>query len=67
VVPAVLEFEGKAGRSYTLERMTGADGSEWQEVQAIGPVAADGAVEVTDSGAPVDRGIYRLQVVLVGP
>ena len=67
VSPATLEFNGKAGRSYTLERMVGASGSEWQEVQVIGPVAADGVVQVTDAGAPVNRGIYRLQVYLAQP
>jgi len=63
VSPAVLEFDGKAGRSYTLERMTGSGGTEWQEVQSIGPVAADGEVQITDSGAPQILGIYRLQIM----
>ncbi|MCW1912303.1 putative Ig domain-containing protein [Luteolibacter sp. GHJ8] len=63
VSPAMLEFNGKAGRSYTLERMVGGLGSEWQEVQAIGPVSADGAVQITDPAAPTSRGIYRLQIM----
>jgi regulation of enolase protein 1 (concanavalin A-like superfamily) len=67
VSPAVFAFHGKAGRSYTLERMTGASGNEWQEVQSIGPVVADGEVQTTDPGAPLNRGIYRLQVHLVQP
>ena len=65
--PVVLEFHGKAGRSYTVERMTGTDPGEWQEVQAIGPLAVDGAVQVSDAGAPLNRGIYRLHIHLAQP
>jgi regulation of enolase protein 1 (concanavalin A-like superfamily) len=64
--PTVFEFNGKSGRSYSLERMASDDGSEWTQVQATGTFATDGPRQMTDPAPPVDRGIYRLQINLIG-
>ena len=64
--PAVFEFNGKAGRTYTLELMASTDGSEWTEVQSTGPLATDGTRQITDPAPPAGRGIYRLQINLIG-
>ncbi|WP_035603463.1 LamG-like jellyroll fold domain-containing protein [Haloferula sp. BvORR071] len=63
VAPVVLAFEGKTGKSYTVERMA-AVANAWQEVQSLGPITTDGTVQVTDSTAPAEQGIYRLQIHL---
>ena len=61
--PAVFQFEGRAGRSYRLERMVGTDASEWQQVQSMGPLPANGSQQISDPAAPASTGIYRLQVI----
>jgi hypothetical protein len=63
VSPAVFQFQGRAGRTYLLERMIGQDGSEWEQVRTIGPLAANGSQQTTDPSPPAGSGIYRLQVV----
>ena len=63
--PAVFEFNGKAGRSYALERMTSLTG-EWTQIQSTGTLSVDGTQQITDPAPPVGRGIYRLQINLVG-
>jgi regulation of enolase protein 1 (concanavalin A-like superfamily) len=64
--PAVFEFDGKAGRTYALERMVSDDGGEWEQVQSTGTFAADGARQMTHPASPAGRGIYRLQISLTG-
>jgi regulation of enolase protein 1 (concanavalin A-like superfamily) len=64
--PAVFEFNGKAGRSYALERMVSDDGSEWEQVQSTETFALDGMRQMTDSISPAGHGIYRLQIHLTG-
>lgn len=61
--PAVFQFQGRAGRTYFLERMISEDGSQWQQVQSTGPLSSNGSQQMTDPGAPAGVGIYRLQVV----
>ncbi|MEK7951417.1 LamG-like jellyroll fold domain-containing protein [Luteolibacter soli] len=64
--PAVFQFNGKAGRSYALERMVTTSGSEWTQVQTTGTFAVDGTQQITDPSPPAGRGIYRLQINLIG-
>ena len=66
IAPAVFEFNGKAGRSYALERMISDDGNEWEQVQSTGTFATDGPRQVTHSASPAGAGIYRLQINLTG-
>jgi hypothetical protein len=61
--PAVFEFQGRAGRTYVLERKVAADSREWEQVQSTGLVPSNGIRQITDATAPADSGIYRLQVI----
>lgn len=63
VSPAVFQFQGRAGRTYLLERMVTQDGSEWEQVKSVGPLPANGQQQLTDPAPPAKLGIYRLQVV----
>jgi hypothetical protein len=66
--PALFEFHGKMGRSYSLERLVSWEASEWEQIQTVGPLVTDGNQQVTDPAPPSDRGIYRLEInVLANP
>lgn len=56
VVPA------KAGRTYTLQRRADLSSGSWSDVLAIGPVAADGDLTLTDPAATGDAGFYQVVV-----
>ena len=53
---------GKAARSYVLERQSTLGTGPWTPVDSVGPLAADGPVNLSDSSPPPGSGFYRLQV-----
>jgi autotransporter-associated beta strand protein len=59
VVPA------KTGRTYTLQHRSDLSSGTWADVLAIGPVATDGDLMLTDAAATGKAGFY--QVVVSGP
>ena len=64
--PAVFSFDGKAGRIYSLERTANSAFTDWQGVQTVGPLSADGPQQLGDPSPLLDRGIYRLRIELPG-
>jgi hypothetical protein len=61
------DVQGKAGRIYILERsVTLADGG-WTNVTGIGPLVADGPVNLSDPAAPSGKAFYRVAVSLPAP
>jgi regulation of enolase protein 1 (concanavalin A-like superfamily) len=62
--PARFEFNGKAARTYSLERAASLDSGEWQQIESVGPLTTDGIIQVTDPAPLPDRGFYRLQIGL---
>ena len=61
VVPA------KTGRIYTLQRRSDLSSGTWSDVLAIGPVAADGDLALTDAAAAGDKGFYQVVVESASP
>ena len=53
---------GKKDRSYVMERSTAPGNVDWTNVGTVGPLQADGPVELTDSAPPPQSGFYRLRV-----
>jgi hypothetical protein len=53
---------GKAARSYVLERQTTLGTGPWTPVDSVGPLAVDGPVNLSDSSPPPGSGFYQLQV-----
>jgi hypothetical protein len=53
---------GKKDRSYVMERSTAPGNVDWTNVGTVGPLGADGPVELTDSAPPPQSGFYRLRV-----
>ena len=64
VSPALFEFDGKVGRTYSLERLVSLENSEWEQIQTVGPLVTGGPRQMTDPSPPPARGIYRLQISL---
>jgi hypothetical protein len=61
VVPA------RTGRTYTLQRRSDLGSGTWSDVLAIGPVAADGDLTLTDAAAAGDKGFYQVVVESASP
>ena len=61
VVPA------KTGRIYTLQHRSDLGSGTWSDVVAIGPVAADGDLTLTDAAAAGDKGFYQVVVESASP
>jgi hypothetical protein len=57
-----LTADGKAGRSYVMERSTAPGTDAWVSVGTVGPLVAPGPVELTDPAPPPNAGFYRLRV-----
>jgi hypothetical protein len=53
---------GKKDRSYVMERSTAPGNVDWTNVGTVGPLGADGPVELTDFAPPPQSGFYRLRV-----
>ncbi|MGJ8642408.1 MAG: choice-of-anchor tandem repeat GloVer-containing protein [Luteolibacter sp.] len=53
---------GKAGRTYVLERNPGFDPAFWTAVTFDGPLDIDGPVNLTDDSPLIGSGFYRLRV-----
>jgi hypothetical protein len=53
---------GKASRTYVLERRANLGAGPWTEVGALGPLAADAAVTLTDPAPPANAAFYRMRV-----
>lgn len=62
--PALFSFDGKAGRIYSLERTANTAFNDWQGVQTVGPLSADGLQQMSDPAPLIDRCIYRLRIEL---
>jgi hypothetical protein len=67
VDPTVLEFDGRIGRSYTLQRLADAEEATWQNLEVRGPLLADGPIQLSDDATPSKRAIYRLKIQLLQP
>lgn len=52
---------GKATRTYVLERCATLDGS-WADIDSIGPLAVDGGISLSDAVAPAGTEFYRIRV-----
>jgi hypothetical protein len=52
---------GKAGKTYTLQRKTDLASGAWQDLTTQGPLATDGAISLTDPAAPATNAFYRIQ------
>lgn len=57
-----LSTEGKAGRTYVLERSTSLAPGVWTSVAVHGPLASDATVSLTDNASPAGSAFYRLSV-----
>jgi hypothetical protein len=53
---------GKAGRVYELQINADLVGDDWTTVDDVGPLSADGPVELSDDEAPAGEGFYRIRV-----
>ena len=58
---------GKVGRTYSLERRDDFNAGPWVRVATVGPLAADGAVTLTDPAAAASRGFFRVVVEFSPP
>lgn len=54
---------GKASRSYVLEKRASLAGGSWSTVVSVGPLAADGAVTLSDTSSNSAAAFYRIRVV----
>ncbi|MES2704970.1 MAG: leucine-rich repeat domain-containing protein [Verrucomicrobiota bacterium] len=58
---AILRVSGgRRGWTYTLQRGADLSPAFWQSVGTVGPVIADGALELTDPAPPQSRAFYRV-------
>ncbi|MCX6876480.1 MAG: choice-of-anchor D domain-containing protein [Verrucomicrobia bacterium] len=57
-----LTADGKAGRSYVMERSIAPGAAPWMLVSSSGPLAVSGTVSLTDPAPPAQAGFYRLRV-----
>ena len=58
---------GRTGRTYTLLRLGDLAAGTWESVQVIGPLTADGDLELTDPAAIMTQGFYRVTVEATAP
>ena len=54
--------DGKASRTYVLERSQTLDAGPWTSVFTAGPLTANGPVELIDSAPPANKAFYRIRV-----
>lgn len=59
---AVVGFEGRAGRTYTLERWSDTAGGDWASIATLGPLAEDGVKSLVDPSPSSGVNLYRLSV-----
>ena len=57
-----LTANGKAGRTYALQRCTNLVTGSWITVTTTGPLGADATLPLTDTAAPAGKAFYRIQV-----
>ncbi|MES2706343.1 MAG: hypothetical protein V4726_07015 [Verrucomicrobiota bacterium] len=58
---AILQVSGgRKGWTYTLRRGADLSPASWQSVGTVGPLAADGALELRDTAPPPSRAFYRV-------
>ncbi len=60
----ILTANGRATRTYVLERSAALIPGSWTIVSTVGPLSADGLVTLTDSSPLVSSGFYRIRVSL---
>ena len=58
----VLTENGKAGRTYALQRRAYLATGDWTTVTTQGPLCADTSISLTDNAAPEGKAFYRIQV-----
>ena len=54
--------QGKASRTYVLERRINLTTGPWTTIDSVGPLAVDGPLNLTDSAPPAGSGFYRIRV-----
>ncbi len=58
---AILRVSGgRKGWAYTLRRGADLSPASWESVGTVGPLAADGALELRDTSPPSSRAFYRV-------
>jgi len=58
-----IAVDGKAGRTYTLQRSTSLHPGSWSDQEAVGPLASDQPVLFVDPGPPGGNAVfYRVKV-----